>query len=282
MSAADITRLVESQPGGFALQQVFYRDRDIYRRELDRIFMRSWLYAGHVSQLKRPGDYILYELDTESVIIIRESEDTLHALVNVCRHRGSKICREQSGNRGLLVCPYHGWTYEKNGALRGAGHMQEGFDKTAYSLRKVHLKVFHGMIFINFDDDPVSFAPIERDLDECLRPYRLEKAKIAYRKSYPMRANWKLAVENYCECYHCVPAHPEYAEAHGRSFPDGDMQDLTQEVLKRSRQAGLSCRSVNFDWLESGSVGNDRSYDRYPLLHGFVTPCPAARGYPRL
>ena len=127
------------------------------------------------------------------------------------------------------------------------------------------------MIFINFDNDPVSFEPIERDLDECLQPYGLEKAKVAHIQSYPIKANWKLAMENYCECYHCIPSHPEYAEAHGRSYPDKEIMGLLEQVLQKGEKIGLSSCYVNNDWLASGGVGIDRSYDRYPLLKGFVT-----------
>ena len=271
MSTTTISSLLGAQEDGLSLQQAFYKDPEIYQRELERIFMKSWLYAGHVSLVPNVGDYFLYELDTESVIIIRESESTINALVNVCRHRGSRVCLEANGNKNLLVCPYHGWTFEKSGKLRGANQTREGFDKSLYSLKKVHLKIFHGMIFINFDQEPIAFDPIEQDLDECLRPYRLDKAKVAARKNYPITANWKLAVENYCECYHCVPSHPEYAEAHGRSFHRDDMEELTRAVMDKAKEAGLSDITVDKEWLDSGGVGIDRGYDRYPLLNGFVT-----------
>jgi phenylpropionate dioxygenase-like ring-hydroxylating dioxygenase large terminal subunit len=271
MSTTDISKLISEQSKGFSLQQTFFRDPDIYKLELERIFMKSWLYAGHISEVPHAGDYFLYEMDTESVIIIREDEETINGLLNVCRHRGSRVCLEPSGNKKLLVCPYHGWTFEKSGKLRGANHTYPGFKKSQFPMKKVHLKVFHGMIFINFDEIPVSFDLIEKDMDECLKPYQLDQAKVACKKSYPIKSNWKLAVENYCECYHCVPSHPEYAEAHGRSFPDEDMQELLDVVMEKGEKLGLPNCNVDKDWLNSGAVGIDRSYDRYPLLKGFVT-----------
>ncbi|MBT7952301.1 MAG: aromatic ring-hydroxylating dioxygenase subunit alpha [Gammaproteobacteria bacterium] len=271
MNTSDISKLVKNQPGGHSLGQAFYKDPDIYQREIERIFMKSWLYAGHTSQVPNVGDYFLYELDNESVIVIRETVDSIKGLLNVCRHRGSRVCLSASGNANLLVCPYHGWTYEKNGQLRGASHTYPGFKKSKYPLTPVNLKVFHGMIFINFDKDPISFDPVEKDMDECLQPYRLDKAKVAHTESYQIKANWKLAVENYCECYHCVPSHPEYAEAHGRSFPRRDMEEALQEVFQKGELVGLPEHNINYDWLDSGGVGIDRSFDRYPLLKGFVT-----------
>ncbi len=240
MSAGAISKLVNNQAAGFSLQQAFYKDPDIYQRELDRIFMKSWLYAGHVSQVANIGDYFLYELANESVIIIREGKDTIKALLNVCRHRGSRICMESCGHQKLLVCPYHGWTYQLDGSLRGASHTSSGFDKSKYGLKQLQLKIFHGMIFINFDNAPVSFDPIEQDLDECLQPYGLERAKLAHKQSYPFKANWKLAVENYCECYHCIPSHPEYAEAHGRSWPEKEVAELLEQVMEKGDKVGLT------------------------------------------
>ena len=271
MSATNLATLLENQQDGYSLQQGFYKDPEIYKIEIERIFMKSWLYAGHVSEIPNVGDYILHEFDTESVIIIRENEDTINALLNVCRHRGSRICKEVTGNKNLLVCPYHGWSFEKSGNLRGANHTRPGFDKTMYPLHKINIKVFHGMMFINFDEDPIPFSPIEEDLDEALKPYKLDKAKVAHKIDYPIEANWKLSVENYCECYHCVPSHPEYAEAHGRSYPEADMEELTQALYERAEECGLTTIDVNNDWLNSGGVGIDRSYNRYPLLHGHLT-----------
>ena len=268
---AVISQLIDDQPEGFSLQQVFYRDNDIYRRELDRLFMKSWLYAGHLSQIPETGDYFLYEIGDESVIIIRSGETTVKALLNLCRHRGSRICMESSGRQKLLVCPYHGWTYQLDGALRGANYTSPDFDRSDYALGQVRLELLHGMIFINFSEQPASFDPIRRDLDECLQPYKLDKAKVAHQHSYPIQANWKLAVENYCECYHCTPAHPEYAEGHGRSLPDEEVAGLLEQVIARGEKLGLNGLYVDKSWLDAGAVGTDRGFDRYPLFNGFVT-----------
>ena len=268
---ATLSQLIDDQPEGFSLQQVFYRDSDIYRRELDRLFMKSWLYAGHLSQIPDTGDYFLYEIGNESVIIIRSGETTVKALLNLCRHRGSRICMESSGRHKLLVCPYHGWTYQLDGALRGANYTSPDFDRADYALGQVQLEVLHGMIFINFAGQPAAFEPVRRDLDECLQPYKLDKAKVAHRHSYPIQANWKLAVENYCECYHCTPAHPEYAEGHGRSLPEEEVAGLLEQVIARGEKLGLNRHCVDKSWLDSGAVGIDRGFDRYPLFNGFVT-----------
>ena len=105
----------------------------------------------------------------------------------------------------------------------------------------------------------------------ALAPYDLAHAKVAHKQNYPISANWKLAVENYCECYHCAPAHPEYTVAHSRAIPYEEQAPLTEKVLERAPACGLTDIVVRKDWMASGGVGIDRSYDRYALLHGHVT-----------
>ena len=195
MSPQSIGDLVTSQRPGHALQRGFYQSQEVFDREIERIFLKSWHYACHVSQIPEAGDWYLFELAGESVIIVRSTEGGIKGLINVCRHRGSRICLEPSGRRKLFVCPYHGWTYDLDGGLRVAKYMPDGFDPNDHGLKTAHLRELHGMIFINLDPDPVPFDPIEEDLGERLRPYRLADAKVAAMRDYPISANWKLAVE---------------------------------------------------------------------------------------
>lgn len=271
MSSAMISTMVLAQPPGFSLKQAFYTDPVIFDREMERLFLKSWLYVGHVSQIPQQGDYFTYGIAGESVILVNQGHGQVNALINVCRHRGSRVCTLAAGHAMLLVCKYHGWTYELNGALRGASHTGADFDKSRYGLKRVQVKVFHGMIFINFDANPVPFSLIESDLDAPLAPYRLADAKVARRRSYPIAANWKLAIENYCECYHCVPSHPEYSVAHGRAVPREEMEADLRTVFDRAESCGLTRHVVRNEWKASGGVGIDRAFDRYALFKGHVT-----------
>ena len=99
-----LTTLIESQPAHTALPQVFYTDEGIYQREIEEIYLKSWIYAGHLSEIPHTGDWFLFELAGESLIIVRNEDGQVSALVNVCRHRGSKICLENSGCARTLVC----------------------------------------------------------------------------------------------------------------------------------------------------------------------------------
>ena len=255
---------------GHALPGVLYHDAALYEREIQRIFFRSWLYVGHQSQIPRRGDYLLFEIAGESVIVVRqdEGEGQIGALLNVCRHRGSKLCDTATGHEARFVCRYHGWTYGLDGSLRGAGQMPEGFDRSQHSLRRVQCRVFAGLVFINFAADAAPFELLSDDMAAPLAPYGLERTRVAHRQSYPITSNWKLAVENYCECYHCGPAHPEYSVGHGRAIPKREWDHLMHEILARAPQVGLTQHHIRRMWLDAGAFGVDRSFERYPLLRG--------------
>jgi Rieske 2Fe-2S family protein len=267
----EIMALAEAQPEHYALAQAFYRDPDIYRHDIEQIFLKSWIYVGHQSEIPKVGDWFLFEFDRESVIIVRSAENKINALLNVCRHRGSRVCVESSGCSKRLTCRYHGWTYDLEGRLRAASQMGESFDKSAIGLKKIHIGMLDGLIFVNFADDPAPFSLVQEGLSDCLRPYELENAKVVRRESYPIASNWKLAVENYSECYHCAPAHPEYSRGHSLAIPDLRNVELCKEVMGRAAACGLSAEKVNHMYLDAPAFGADFSFDRYPLIREHVT-----------
>jgi Rieske 2Fe-2S family protein len=266
-----VNEILDAYQSGHALPGALYRDAEVYETEIRRIVMKSWLYVGHQSQIPNRGDYFLFDVAGESVIIVRNADGGINALLNVCRHRGSRICDQPSGHESRFVCRYHGWTYALDGSLRAAGHMPEAFDRTRLGLRRLHTRVFMGLVFVTFDGDPATFDAIEDDLTEPLRPYGLERTKVAHRQNYPIASNWKLAVENYCECYHCAPAHPEYSVGHGRALPADESASLLEEVMERAPAVGLTRHRLRRSWLASGTLGVDRGFERYPLLRGHRT-----------
>lgn len=256
---------------GFALPGGVYRDPELYEQEIRRIFLKSWLYVGHQSQIPERGDYFLFEIAGESVIIARDGDGRINAMMNVCRHRGSRVCDLPAGRESRFVCRYHGWTYGLDGSLRAAARTPEGFDRSQHGLRRLHSRVFAGLIFVNFEGDPESFAGFESDMAGPLRPYRLDRSKVAHRQNYQITSNWKLAVENYCECYHCQPAHPEYSVGHGRAIPRPECEAMLEQVLQRAPEFGLTRDAVHRCWLDSDAFGAERGFERYPLLRGHQT-----------
>lgn len=271
MQEKEIIELVDNQRERYALSREFYTDPDIYQRDIERIFLKSWLYAGHHSEIPNPGDWFLFEFAGESLIIARTMEGEVTAMLNVCRHRGSRVCLEQKGCDKRLICRYHGWTYDLDGKLVGASRMGDDFDKSGISLKRIHVELLDGMIYVNFADEPSPFSPVREGLAECLRPYDLANAKVAHRQSYPIAANWKLAVENYCECYHCAPAHPEYSRGHALAHQGMRYGELYDAVMARAGACGLSDQEVNHLYLDAPAFGADFGYDRYPLIRDHLT-----------
>ena len=268
-----IAELVARQPEGCALLQEFYSDPAIYERDIERIFMRRWLLVGHESRAAAPGDWFLFEFAGESVIIVRGKDGSLRALMNVCRHRGSHVCYEKEGNAKQFVCPYHAWSYDLDGTLKAARHMAKEIDKEAFGLKPIALRAIEGLVFVNFSDDPIATTELERNLHASLRPYVSKGAKIAARESFTFKANWKLAVENYIECYHCRSAHPEYAELHANELRDGDdkLVALNHVMDRRAGQFGVDIPASDH-WATPTISGEEGTLTfRYALYEGFLT-----------
>ncbi len=222
----------QKQRLGQAMPAYFYRSHVAYQRELDRLMFRSWICAGHVSQIPKPGDYFLFELGEESIIISRNAEQEIHAVFNNCRHRGSRVCEHLSGNKKTLVCPYHGWVYELDGRLKSARHMDvvEGFDSQEHGLLKPKLEISHGLIFVNCNPDADSLKNEIKKIEVPLAAHQLANAKVADCRNYPVNANWKLALENYLECYHCATAHRSYSNIHTLKDLEKNVADLNAEL----------------------------------------------------
>jgi Rieske 2Fe-2S family protein len=212
---AELARLAAGSRSGYSLDQKFYCDDEIFEADMAQIAMRKWIVAGHIDQVRRRGDYFLYNIGAESIIVVRSDDSTINAFYNVCRHRGSLICTEPKGHATRLTCGYHAWSYGLDGALLSARLMPQDFVKKDNSLHRCHVRIFHGFIFINLsDDEPDDFDATFGDLAPYLDFHGFADAKIAYSCSYPTGANWKLVVENFVECYHCAPSHPEFCSMH--------------------------------------------------------------------
>ena len=266
-----IAELVAAHRAGHALDQRFYVDPDLYALEIDRIVMRDWILAGHVSELPEPGDFKILTVANESAIVVRGSNGALKAFANVCRHRGSLVCLERRGNVRKFTCPYHGWTYDIDGDLVAARAMPPEFNKAEYSLRKVSIATVHGLIMISFNSAPPTLDNARRDLAEPMGMFGFENLKVAAYKEYEIAANWKLAVENYQECYHCSTAHPEYAKMHTLTIDERKRQRIQQGMLARMESCGVTDISVD-NWVDDAAPGDTvYGYWRTALFEGYKT-----------
>ena len=177
---------------------------------MEAIFARHWIHVAVEPDIPEPGDYITVDVGRHSVVIVRDDDQQIRAFHNVCRHRGSRLCQEQQGSVGNLVCPYHQWTYTLDGKLAYAEHMGAGFDKRAHGLKPVHVQSLAGLLFICMaDTPPTDFARLRDEVEPYLLPHHLNDCKIAAQIDIIEEGNWKLTMENNRECYHCAANHPE-------------------------------------------------------------------------
>lgn len=210
----------------FTLPGEYFTSAAIFAEECEKIFAARWLCVGREEQLRSPGDFIVRSVLGESIIITRDDADELNAFYNVCRHRGSRICEEREGTfPGAIRCPYHAWTYALDGELVGAPSAGDipGFHSCDYSLRRVSLARWEGFLLVNLADAPAriedAWAPIMGRFTRFGMP-RLTALRTI---DYQVRANWKLILQNFSECYHCGPVHPTLSKATPPTSGENDL-----------------------------------------------------------
>ena len=266
-----LQELIANRKPGWSLDQRFYTDPEMYELELQKILLRNWFLVGHVSQIPNNGDFIVGTLDKESAIIVRGSDGEVKAFANVCRHRGSLVCLEDSGSVKKFECPYHGWMYDIDGNLTAARAMPADFDRTPFALKPVSVEVMAGLIFICFSDKPPSLDAARKDLAEPFALFDVDNLKVAAKKTYPIQANWKLAIENYQECYHCATAHPEYAKMHTLMLDDKKRDRIQSKMRERFSACGIKEINVNFNDTLAPDGEQGYGYSRTAMFEGYKT-----------
>ncbi len=262
-----IDRLVAAHRPGHGLARPFYHDQDIYERDLERVFRRHWHCIAHESVIPNANDFEVFRMADEQVILTRHADGSIHALLNVCRHRGAEVCTKDKGNARVFVCPYHAWTYSNDGALRAARLMPKEFRREDHGLKKLHVRVVEGLVFVSFATVPLDFAEVEHLLHATCGQYGWGNAKVAHRESYAVSANWKLAVENYVECYHCGPAHPEYSQTHALEQPLHMIEAMNEAMEERTCALGIEVGSGNHWQTSEGGKEAIHAF-RYALYDG--------------
>jgi carnitine monooxygenase subunit len=209
------TTLREALDGGATLPADWYTSPDILRLELERIFSRSWQYAGRAELARDPGTYFATAAGHIPVAVVRGRDGELRAFVNVCRHRGHEVV-SGCGRRETLQCPYHAWTYELDGSLRKAprSEREPGFDPSGLSLLPVQVDTWGPFVFVNPDLDAPPLAEALGELPARVAESGVDLDALAFREriDWELAANWKVGVENYLECYHCATAHPGFSK----------------------------------------------------------------------
>ena len=199
-----------------------YVDPAVFEAECDGIFESMWFCAIHTSDIPDAGSFRTVQIGRESILLTRSRRGELRGFYNVCRHRGAQLCTEDSGQaKRSFQCPYHAWTYDFDGKLIAAPNLTSMPDigREEYGLRTVHVREWLGYVWVSLADEPESFEhTVEQEiLDRLgamseLEAYDVSTLKIGRRITYDVKANWKLIIENFMECYHCATIHPELTE----------------------------------------------------------------------
>jgi choline monooxygenase len=198
----------------YTLPFAWYGDEAILRLERERIFARSWQYAGRAEQVAEPGSFLAADAGGVPILVTRDRDGELRAFINVCRHRGA-VLMDGCGRRNSIQCHYHAWTYGLDGALRSAprSEREAGFDAADWSLLPASVGAWGPFLFVNPDPDAIPLAEHLGELPAILaRDVDLDGLAFHSRVEFGSSANWKIVVENFLECYHCPTAHPGFSE----------------------------------------------------------------------
>jgi phenylpropionate dioxygenase-like ring-hydroxylating dioxygenase large terminal subunit len=202
---------VVSRPEIFRLMPAeYYTSPEIFEREFERVFARQWIFAAHVTQLARKGSYVKVNYAGEEIVIVRGEGDEYFAHLNVCRHRGFRLCAEDAGQVRAFVCPYHQWRFDLGGGLTNVPNMKDGeyFDYADFGLRTAQVDVWNGMVFVNLAPEPLEpLAGLLAQFSALVAPFDPATTTVVHEKKFEIKANWKIVVENSLECYHCAGTH---------------------------------------------------------------------------
>lgn len=201
-------RVSEKLSEAHTLPAWMYTKPEVLEVEKREVFSKTWQYVGHLSQFKKPGDYITTEVADRPIIISYGNDGELRAFYNVCTHRAAKLV-EGEGNKSVFTCPYHAWTFRTDGSLLRAPNMGgcENFDHQDFCLKNIQLEVVESFVFVNLDPGAPSMATQFPDLFQHVAKYDLSQLKRVRVKETICQSNWKIGIDNYLECDHCSIVH---------------------------------------------------------------------------
>ncbi|WP_261844904.1 aromatic ring-hydroxylating oxygenase subunit alpha [Aliamphritea ceti] len=208
-SQAKTLELIQQRQPRHALSSKLYHDADVYQQDLEQIWHKQWIFAGHNFEIPKAGDYLTLQVGSYPIVIVRGDKGEINAFHNACRHRGSRLCSAAKGKSAKLVCPYHKWTFGLDGKLLFAGNMGPDFSNADHGLLPVHCEVVNSFIYICVAETAPDFEAFRSDVTPFIAPHNLDDCKVAFESNIIEKGNWKLVFENNRECYHCDANHPE-------------------------------------------------------------------------
>jgi choline monooxygenase len=252
----------------------WYHDPKIFALEQELIGSKAWHYVGLTEKLAEPGDYFAAKIGEVPIVVVRDRKGNLRAFVNVCKHRGAEIILESKpGNAQLLMCHYHAWTWDLEGNFKSAPGMKitDGVEKERLALKPLKVQTLDRFVFVSLDANAVPWTQLVGQLPELLQASGTDFKSLVYRgaKAFPMKANWKLVVENFLECYHCPISHPSFTK----------LIDINKYTV-----TPYEYFSVQQGTAKAGTV--DATYDSQPLnqvgYYNYLWPFFMVNTYPGL
>ena len=271
VAASVVSTALPAHRSGHGLERGFYADPAVFAAEMEAIFAKGWMFAGHSCEIPKPGDWFTHDIGDDSAIVVRGQDGKIRAFFNVCRHRGSRICAAPSGHSGAFVCPYHAWAYDLQGRCLRDTASEHGVPPGELGLRPVQLREVGGLIFICLSSAPPDFFAAEKILAPALKPQGLTRAKIATVADYTVNANWKIIFENNRECMHCPTAHKEYIGAN-YDIQLGDPRHAKEIEARMAECAAIwKAKGLEAPTLKSDMTGAWYRANRTPLKPGWVS-----------
>ncbi|MEM8647790.1 MAG: aromatic ring-hydroxylating dioxygenase subunit alpha [Pseudomonadota bacterium] len=249
----------------YTLPAWMYYEPETLSEERDAIFLKSWIYVAHSSELKEPGHYVTAEIVDQRIYVIRTRAGDLKAFFNVCQHRGHSLLRGKGKARNLLVCPYHSWSYDHDGALRAAPNCEHvtDFDKGAFSLPEVRVEEFAGFVFVNLDPEARPMREVYPGAEERLLQHCPDAAEYGTAREivFDIKGNWKNVGDNLLECYHCSTAHKAFVDL-------VEMPTYTVETYDNWSIQWGECRSSNtaYEFDAASAVTSNVTLYLWPTL----------------
>jgi 3-phenylpropionate/trans-cinnamate dioxygenase alpha subunit len=251
ISNEELVKLVDWE-NGLISPEIFISE-EIYQMELERLFGRTWLFLAHDSMFPNPGDFFSTYMGGDPVIIARQKDGSVKAFLNVCRHRGMKVCRAEEGNANAFMCTYHGWTYDGSGALVSVPNFEDAYygelEMAKWGLVPVRVESYKGLWFGNFDESAPSLIDylgemvwyLDGWLDRTAGGIEVVPGTI----KWTITGNWKIAAEQFAgDAYHAPVSH---SSSLGRMIPNYAQliaQEGRQVVTREGHGQGFVLRQV--------------------------------------
>lgn len=281
---------------GVPLPPWTYTNAELFELEYEAIFLRRWQLLGHVSEVPEVGDFITHDIGRDNVFVVRGKDNQLRAFKNVCRHRASRVVQGSGTCKGVIRCPYHGWTYQLDGSLMAIPQDEHfsGVDKSKYGLHQIQLEQFHGLLWVRVLGEGPSVAEHFGEMDRYFEMYGLADYVPCMQASTQIwNVNWKVAWDNYLENYHIPIGHPglhrllhvtdlggglnsgvDYGIFDLKSKPSNvDVERKYQEMFKHA-QARVP-EEIRGQWIQFGIAPN-HGIDLYPEMLDLFQLIPLA------